>query len=145
MDYVKIIEELKSKHLTKKLISSSSKEYQVNVIGLGHFSKPDNILWMFRPTLIEESEDKELNEEMDSNNPGLFLKIKRPKSVKVRYIQANGEPITHKFDGITARYFMQEWDRLNDIEPRSRVNRYHWEKAVKCKKKQERLQKQKTS
>jgi len=46
----------------------------------------------------------------------------------------NGETVTQKFDGITARCFMHELDHLNGVVFTSRANPYHLEKATKRKK-----------
>jgi peptide deformylase len=66
--------------------------------------------------------------------PNLFLKIKRPRTIKVRFTKPNGDTETMKFDGITARCFLHELDHLNGIVFTSKANRYHLERAMKYKK-----------
>ena len=55
--------------------------------------------------------------------PGLFLKVKRAKTIKVRYIDMNGVEKEQRFDGLTARIFQHELDHLNGIVYISKVSR----------------------
>ena len=67
--------------------------------------------------------------------PNLYVKIKRPRTTKVRFTKPNGDTDTMKFDGMTARCFLHELDHLNGIVFTSKANPYHLEKAMKYKRK----------
>jgi peptide deformylase len=67
--------------------------------------------------------------------PNLFVKIKRPKSIKVRFTTPDGETSTKTFTGMTARVFLHELDHLDGIAHTSRANRYHLDQAKKLVKK----------
>ena len=47
--------------------------------------------------------------------PNLYVKIKRPSYVRVRYQKPNGETVTDKLMGMTARIFQHELDHLDGI------------------------------
>ena len=105
---------------------------------IGNPSDPDNIIGMFNPMIVDYSEDTVLYEEGCVSYPGVFIKIKRSRSIRVRYRTFNGETVTVKFDGYTARVFQHEYDHLNGITFQSRANRFHLEQAQRFKNKADR-------
>jgi peptide deformylase len=68
-------------------------------------------------------------EEECMSKPGFKLKIKRPKSVKVRFTAPNGETQTKAFAGLTARVVLQAVDLLESIPYTTRANQAHLEQA----------------
>ena len=76
----------------------------------------------FNPEILE-SEGEETYDEGCITYPGLFLKVKRAKTIKVRYIDMNGVEKEQRFDGLTARIFQHELDHLNGIVYISKVSR----------------------
>lgn len=76
------------------------------------FPKPFAI---FNPRIIEYSQEEELFKEGCLSYPGLFLTIKRPKSILVEYQDSDGNTITAKMDGLVARVFQHEYDHLDGI------------------------------
>jgi peptide deformylase len=83
----------------------------------------------FNPKIIDETTEKISLEEGCLSFPNLFLPIKRPKSIKVRFQDAFGEFHTEKYTGMTARAFLHELDHLNGVDYTSRANRIHLERA----------------
>jgi peptide deformylase len=67
--------------------------------------------------------------------------VKRPSAVRVRYTNQNGNTNTIKFDGFTARVFQHEFDHINGIVYTSRVSSIHMQRALRQKKKLDRLRK----
>lgn len=67
----------------------------------------------FNPRLIDISEEEVLLDEGCLTYKGLYVKIKRPRHIKVRFTAPNGETFTQKFTGMTARAFLHELDHLN--------------------------------
>jgi peptide deformylase len=67
----------------------------------------------FNPRLVDIGEEKVLLAEGCPSYPGLAIKVKRPKNIKVRFTLPNGETTTQKFTGITARVFLHELDHMN--------------------------------
>jgi peptide deformylase len=47
--------------------------------------------------------------------PGLFLRIKRPSEIRVRYTTDRGVTDTIKLSGLTARAFLHEIDHLDGV------------------------------
>jgi peptide deformylase len=105
---------------------------------IGNPSDPDNIIGVFNPMIVDYSEDTVVYEEGCVSYPGIFIKIKRARSIRVRYRTFNGEILTVKFDGYTARVFQHEYDHLNGITFQSRANRFHLEQAQRFKNKADR-------
>ena len=91
----------------------------------------DQIITCFNPTIVDQSEETIVLEEGCLSYPNLFVKVKRPKKIKVRYTEPDGNIVTQIFDGFTARVFQHELDHLNGIVYTKRANRYHLEQAQK--------------
>ena len=95
----------------------------------------EEILGVFNPRVVNESSETVMLEEGCLSYPNLFVKIKRPKSIKVRFTTPDGQTTTKTFTGMTARVFLHELDHLDGIAHTSRANRYHLEQAKKLVKK----------
>jgi peptide deformylase len=76
------------------------------------------------PKIVARGSGTELMEEGCLSVPGLFLKIKRSKSVEVEALSLNGEKIRIKAEGLLARIFQHEIDHLNGILFTDRVSFY---------------------
>lgn len=92
----------------------------------------------FNPRIVDTSEDTLSLEEGCLSFPNLFVKIKRPQVIKVRYALPNGEVVTQQYQDLTARVFQHELDHLDGICHLSRANRIHLERAKTLKKKLDR-------
>lgn len=73
------------------------------------------MLCCFNPIIVDKTTDMEYLEEVCCSYPSIVFKKKRPKAIKVRYTQPNGEVITRKLIGLSARLFQHEMDHLNGI------------------------------
>jgi peptide deformylase len=91
--------------------------------------KSNPIIACFNPIVIDKSEEEIYLEEGCLSFPGLFLKIKRPKTIKVRYTQPNGEIVTKTFDGMTARCFQHKLNHLDGVLFQTHATLYHREQA----------------
>lgn len=94
----------------------------------------DPCLVCFNPTIIDTSEEQVVLEEGCLSFPGIFVKVKRPKMIKVRFTQANGEVKTEKYTGMTARVFQHELDHLDGktmLDRTSTLNRDRARKQMK--------------
>lgn len=89
----------------------------------------------YNPIIVDQSTETVLLEEGCLSHPNLFVKIKRPKKIKVRYAEPNGNVVTQIFDGMTARVFQHELDHLDGVCHINRANRFHLEQARKNAKK----------
>ena len=120
--------------LAETMIRENGLGLSANQIGLPYrvFAiKAEQIIVCYNPIIVDSSEEQIYLEEGCLSFPLLFVKVKRPKTVKVRYTEPNGNIVTKVFDGLTARVFQHELDHLNGIVYTSRANGLHLEQAKK--------------
>jgi peptide deformylase len=91
---------------------------------------PENFA-CFNPRIVSESAEVELMEESCLSFPGLVVKVKRPKSIRARFMMANGETKTEPFVGMSARVFQHEMDHLSGQLFYNKANKFHKEAAMK--------------
>jgi peptide deformylase len=96
--------------------------------------KAEEIMVCFNPRILDTSTETVMMEEGCLSFPLMYVKIRRPKKIRVRYTEPSGETVTKVFDGMTARIFQHELDHLDGIVYTSRANRFHIEKAIKTSK-----------
>lgn len=89
----------------------------------------------FNPKLIDVSSEEILLEEGCLSFPGLGIKIKRPRHIKVRYAEPSGEIMTRKFTGMAARCFLHELDHMDGTKYIDRASFVQKEIALKRQKK----------
>lgn len=92
------------------------------------------IVCCFNPNIVDKSSEQIYLEETSLTSPGFIVKIKRPVSIRVRYAEPNGNMVTKKLIGMTARMFQQQVDILDGLKFGSKATSYHREKALKKKK-----------
>jgi len=92
----------------------------------------DELIPCFNPKIVDVSEEQVYLEEGCLSYPDLYVKIKRPRRIKVRYTEPNGNTITRIFEGMTARVFLHELDHLNGKSYIDRANKMHLEQARKA-------------
>lgn len=98
------------------------------------------VLWsetplvVFNPRVVDQKNEFVVLEEGCLSFPGLFIKVKRPSMVKVRYQDARGETHTQTFIGMTARTFLHEMDHLDGILYTQRANKIHLSRAYNQRK-----------
>jgi len=88
----------------------------------------------FNPKIVDQTTEEVLLEEGCLSFPNLFIPIKRPKSIKVRFADPFGNIRTEKFTGMTARCFMHELDHLDGIDYTRRATQFHLERAQRKQK-----------
>ena len=84
----------------------------------------------FNPRIVDQTSEFVLLDEGCLTFPNLFVKIKRPKAVKVRFQDAKGDTHTEKFIGMTARAFLHEMDHLDGILFHKRASGPHLSRAL---------------
>ena len=75
----------------------------------------DNYVAYFNPKIIKQSSESEIGPEGCLSFPHLYLNILRSKWVEVEYQDFNGEKHTARFEGLTARIFLHEYDHMMGI------------------------------
>lgn len=99
------------------------------------FKDGEDIKTAINPEISWVSDNKEYFEEGCVSFPNLYVKIKRPVEIKVRYLDENGEMVETEFSGLTARVFQHEMDHMNGRRFFDLASRYHLDQAVKKMKK----------
>lgn len=99
---------------------------------IGNPADIESCIGVFNPIILDTVGEETVEyEEGCLTFRGLFVKIKRPRAVRVRYTNARGNTDTIKFEGLTARVFQHEFDHLEGIMYTSLAHPYHIEKAKK--------------
>lgn len=94
------------------------------------------MICMINPVIVDASlEQQSYMEEGCLTFPNLFIKIKRPDVIRIRYAMPNGETVTNRFVGMTSRVIQHEVDHLDGILFMDRATKVHLEQA-RTKKKQ---------
>lgn len=95
----------------------------------------------FNARLVDETTEQVMLDEGCASYANLIVKIKRPKIIKVRYQDFNGEWHTEKFIGMTARAFLHELDHMNGEDYRRRAHPIHLQRAQNKQKQVDRTMK----
>lgn len=85
----------------------------------------------FNPKIVMPGSECIFLEEGCLTFPGLYVKVKRPRDIKVRFQGPDGETYTKTFTGMSARIFQHELDHLDGICMLQRANSIHREQATK--------------
>lgn len=102
----------------------------------------DPLYCVINPKIIEVSDELVTLEEGCLSYPGLLIKVKRPIWIKVRFSNINGSAQTLRFEGMSARVFLHEFDHIEyghtfldsaDFMQKDKANR-QWKKILRSKK-----------
>lgn len=145
IDPKQLVEDLKL-----AMINSFGVGLSANQVGLpyrvfvfGDPTDPSNIEAVFNPRILHSSEEEVVIEEGCLSYPGLFIKIKRPGTIRVRYANAEGKLETYVYDKEPARIFLHEYDHMDGITFKERASQVRLAMGLKQKKKLDRIRKQK--
>ena len=123
-----------AKDLTETMLHQNGFGLSSNQVGLPYrvfVIKANPILACFNPRIVDTSSEQIYLEEGCLTFPNYYVKVQRPKKIKVRYTYPNGQTVTQIYDGMTARIFQHELDHLNGVLFQSRATLYHREQAEK--------------
>ena len=118
--------------LAQTMIKNDGLGLAANQVGLPYrvFAVMGNpILCCFNPHIVDVSDDTLLMEEGCLSYPNLFVKIRRPQVIRIRYTRPNGVTVTEQYQDLTARVMQHEIDHLDGICHLSRANSIHLEQA----------------
>jgi peptide deformylase len=120
--------------LAETMVSHKALGLAANQVGLPYrvfamTGNPVNVC--FNPRIVDTSSEEIILEEGCLTFPGLFIKVKRPSMIRARYTMANGETVTNKFVGMTARIFQHELDHLDGVLYMNRATLFHREQAYR--------------
>jgi peptide deformylase len=70
---------------------------------------------VINPEIVEFIGEDVVYEEGCLSIPGIFINVKRPEGIKVKYIDEEGNEIEEELHDYTARIFQHEYDHLEGI------------------------------
>lgn len=91
----------------------------------------EELIPMFNPRIVDTSIESILLEEGCLSYPGILVKVRRAKKIRVRFTEPNGITSTKVFDGLTARIAQHEIDHLDGLCYIDAASYIHREKALK--------------
>jgi peptide deformylase len=107
---------------------------------MGDPNNPDSIFSVFNPTIVNSEGTSDMEEGCLSFS-GLFVKVKRPAVIRVRFSGHDGYVDTTDFSGYTARVFQHEYDHLQGITFTNRASKIRLDRAIKQKVKLDKIRK----
>lgn len=100
--------------------------YRVFVIRTG-----DEPYALFNPRIVDVSEKEVSMKEGCLSFPLLYLNVKRPDAVRIRFQNENGETTTEKFIGMTARIVLHEFDHMLGIVYTQKASQFETQRALR--------------
>lgn len=86
---------------------------------------------VFNPEIIEYGKEQISFKEGCLSYPGIFMDVKRPKQVRVRYQTKDGELVIQDLDGLTSRVFQHEFDHMQGLDFTHHVSKLKFDMANK--------------
>ena len=86
---------------------------------------------LFNPRIVSESEKQISMKEGCLSFPLLYMNVKRPDSVRIRYQTETGETKTQQFIGMSARVALHEMDHMNGITYTNRTSKFELDRAMR--------------
>ena len=101
------------------------------VFVMGHKDFAENAQAYFNPEIVANTQQVTEDEEGCLSFPGVYVKIKRPAAIKVKYQNSKGKVEETEFKGYECRCFLHEYDHLEGITFQDRISQLKWALAVK--------------
>lgn len=118
-----------AKDLAETMMHEQGLGLAANQIGLPYraFAMMANpIIVCFNPFIVDASKEMIKLEEGCLTWPGVFLKIERPRRIRVRYTEPNGNVVTKELHDLTSRIYQHELDHVNGIVFSAHVGDLAW-------------------
>ena len=127
-DMIKLMIESRGMGLAANQIGITKRFFAIGSETFDNIKKPV-ILWY--PSIVRESEEKVMDEELCLSFLGVFVIVLRPKKVTVKWQNIRGETLLNHLDGMESKCFQHELDHLNGITFNQKVSKLSWEMANK--------------
>jgi peptide deformylase len=143
MDPVELCDNLIETMIAERGVGLSANQVGIpySVFVIGHPDVPQDIITVFNPTIVNEDNHIVLAEEGCLSFKGLFVKIKRPETIRARFTNDRGETDTVRLSGFTARAFQHEYDHLQGTVFTDITSMYHLDQGRRQQKKLMKLRK----
>ena len=130
------------KDMIETMLSNHAIGLAANQVGIktrafvmGHPKFKEHAQAFFNPIIVGVTDDFLDEEEGCLSFPQIYVKVKRPRGVLVRFQNSKGETQEAEFFGTECRCFLHEFDHLEGIVFQDRVSTLKWALAVKKTKK----------
>jgi peptide deformylase len=118
--------------LAANQIGISKRVFVMGHLAHSNFPKP---FALFNPEILEASKEQVLDQEGCLSFPDIWLTVKRPTWVKVRYFDSAGKEHIEKYEGYVSKCFQHELDHLNGICFVDKVSKLKLQLALKKQRK----------
>ena len=112
-------------------LSANQVGIRTRVFVMGHPGIPDQACAFFNPEIIANTDKLSDFEEGCLSFPNIYVKLKRPGAIQVKYRDSKGVEQFATFKGIECRCFLHEFDHLEGITFNDRASTLKWALAVK--------------
>jgi len=126
------------KDMIEIMMSSGGIGLAANQVGIkarmfvmGHPKFKEHAQAFFNPVIVRVTDDVAEDEEGCLSFPNVYVKIKRPRGVLVRFQNSKGETQEAEFFGLESRCFLHEFDHLEGITYKDRLSTLKWALAIK--------------
>jgi peptide deformylase len=126
------------KEMIEIMMSSGGIGLAANQVGIkarmfvmGHPKFKEHAQAFFNPIIVGVTDDVTEDEEGCLSFPNVYVKIKRPRGVLVRFQNSKGETQEAEFFGLESRCFLHEFDHLEGITYKDRLSTLKWALAIK--------------
>ena len=86
---------------------------------------------VFNPRVVNVSDKELIMKEGCLSFPLLYLNVKRPDSIRIRFQDENGKTRTEKFIGMTARIALHEFDHMLGKVYTQKASSYETQRAIR--------------
>jgi peptide deformylase len=111
-------------------LSANQVGLRYRVFVMGHKDSPQLGKAFFNPEVISSTDNLEDLPEGCLSFPDIYVKVKRPSAIKVRWQNSQGEWHEGEFRGYDCKCFLHELDHLEGITFKDRVGSVKWTMAT---------------
>jgi peptide deformylase len=112
-------------------LSANQVGIRARVFVMGYIDVPDQARAFFNPEIVANTDQVIDFEEGCLSFPNIYVKLKRPASIKVKYQNSKGEEQFAILENLECRCFLHEFDHLEGITFQNRASTLKWALAVK--------------
>jgi len=113
--------------------------YRVIVLAAASETDDQARLAMFNPTIVNVEGEVIMAEEACLSYPGLWVKVKRPDLIRVRYTDEFGTTDTIKLKGFSSKVVQHQMDILDGVKWWKKANPIHLDQARRALTKQKKM------
>jgi len=126
-DSKKLSEDLAETMIANKGVGLSASQCGIplSVFVIGDPNNRESIMAFFNPKIVDSFGEEVYYEEGCLSFPGLYIKVKRPSQIRLRFTDANNNIATTKYTGFTSRIIQHEFDHLQGIVFTNKATTYH--------------------